>query len=289
MTKSHSIDVAVPEPSNLIRFQRHPVLESGNLSFPKGQYTLDFEPGTDRTSFFITHQVHGAPLITRLLEAGKALFACIVSSPISSYRQTHTSDGARHEVCCHQNNLGEPPLFTPMILCTQPLAITLDVARDGLHNIWEGQPVTLQKGSRLALGSVIQLETSRKSLLSLREDTKLKDGQFVVNIETEPFLFVVNLSTDLHRYLQHNRTEHRSNIMTHIVTACLARLQRNFHEDDDESGWKSHSNLRAFADHLEDKGLGHWTDDDFQPEQAATVLHPHVLPTIESADETENT
>ena len=67
--------------------------------------------------------------------------------------------------------------------------------------------------------------------------------------------------------------------MSHVVTACLALLQRQFSDDDDDSGWKSHRNLVAFADHLEINGLGHWTDDDFQPEKVATALYRLVLPT----------
>lgn len=282
---TYSIVVAAPGPSNSIRFPNHPVLESGNLSFPTGKYTLEFQSGSDRTSCFITHRINGAPLISRMLASGEALFACILSSPISSYRQTHTSSTARHEVCWNLDDLGEPPLFTPMILCTKPLEITLDASSDGLHSIWDGQSIALQKGSRLALGSVIQMETSITHLLSLREDTKMEDGQFCVEVETEPFHFVVNLSSRLHQYLRYNQTEHRHNIMTHIVTACLARLQRDFCKEDEDSDWKSYSSLVAFSDHLKDKELYHWTDDEFRPELAATVLYPHVLPRESAASD----
>ena len=36
MSKLHTVEVAAPEPSNAIRSHDHPMLESGNLSFPKG-------------------------------------------------------------------------------------------------------------------------------------------------------------------------------------------------------------------------------------------------------------
>ena len=72
--------------------------------------------------------------------------------------------------------------------------------------------------------------------------------------------------------------------MTHIVTACLARLQKDYASDDGESGWQSFRNLRAFADYLEHKGIEHWSDDDFRPERAATALYPHVLPDEGLAD-----
>ena len=67
--------------------------------------------------------------------------------------------------------------------------------------------------------------------------------------------------------------------MTHIVTACLALLQRDFQEDSEEDGgWKSLRNLRAFAEFLERENLGHWSDEEFFPEKVATKLYPHSLP-----------
>ena len=280
----YSIEAVGPGPSNAVRSHEHPMLESGNLSFPKGRYILDFQPGEDRSSYTITHRIQGAELISRLLDARQARFVCIVSSPISSYRRTHVSETAQQEVRWDADELGESPMFTPMIVCSEAREITLSASRDGVHAIWDREPVTLHKGSRLALGNVIRLESSLLHLLSLHEDRQLKNGQFVVEIETEPFRFRVNLSTDLHRFLRHHSDENRSNIMTHIVTACLARLQHDHPNDDGDSGWRSHRNLKAFADYLAHKGLEHWGDDDFRPEQVASALYPHVLPKSAATD-----
>ena len=285
---SHSVEAVAPVPSNAVRAHNHPILETGSLSFPEGRYVLDFEAGDDRSSYTITHRITGAPLITRLLESHQARYVCIVSSPISSYRATHVSEGAQHEVRWDADELGEPPMFTPVIVCSKALEITLDARRDGVHRIWDKQKISLYKGSRLALGSVIQLESSILHLLSLHEDANLKDGQFVVEPESEPFRFRVNVSTKLHQFLRYRAGEHRSNIMTHIVTACLARLQHDHVEDDGETGWESHRNLKAFADYLADQGLGHWRDDDFRPEKVATALYPHVLPENASSEAGED-
>ena len=169
-------------------------------------------------------------------------------------------------------------MFTPMIVCSESQELTFNANRDGVHAIWDGQSVILHKGSRLALGNVIRLEASILHLLSLHKDENLKDGQFVVETEAEPFRFRVNVSTDLHRFLRYRSDENRSNIMTHIVTACLARLQHEHASDDGESGWQSHRNLKAFAEYLGRNGLGHWGDEDFRPEKVATELYRHVLP-----------
>ena len=284
MTDAFQVEVVAPGPSNAIRSDHHPILESGNLAFPQGRYTLDFQPGADRSSCTLIHRIAHAPLITRLVEAGQAQYACVVSAPVSSYRKTHLSADARQAVAWRAEDLGEPPLFTPMVLCMETLELTLDADADGLHRIWDGQAVTLRKGTRLALGSVIQFEASIIHLLSMQEDKNLENGQFAIDAQTEPFLFIVRLSADLHRFLRYDHSVHRTNIMTHVVTACLALLQRQFGDDGDESTWKSHRNLVAFAEHLESNQLGHWTDDDFQPEKVATALYRLVVPAPDASE-----
>lgn len=284
MREKYTVEAVARGGSNAIRAHDHPILETGSLAFPKGRYTLDFAVGEDRSSCIIRHRIEGAPLVTRLLDERHARYVCIVSSPLSSYRQTHVAEEAEHEVRWNTAELGEPPLFTPTIVCWKAQEIMLNARKDGVHEIWDGQTVTLHKGSRLVLGSVLRLESSIEHLLSLHEDVRLKDGQFVVEDETEPFRFRVNVSSNLHRFLRHRRDDHRRNIMTHVVTACLGRLQHAYTQDDGESGWRSHRNLKAFAEHLDAKGLGHWTDDDFRPEKVATALYPHILPSDGDVD-----
>lgn len=283
MTDAFQVEVVAPGPSNAIRSDHHPILEAGNLAFPRGRYTLAFQPDDNHLSCTLVHRIEHAPLITRLIKTGQAQYGCVVSAPVSSYRKTHLSVDAQQTITWRAEDLGEPPLFTPMVLCTETLQLTLDASADGLHRIWDGQAVTLNKGTRLALGSVIQFEASIVHLLSMQEDSSLQPGQFAVDPQTEPFRFIVRLSAELHRFLRYDHSAHRTNIMTHIVTACLALLQRQFSDDDDESGWKSHRNLIAFADHLANHQLGHWTDDDFQPEKVATALYRLMVPTPDTS------
>ena len=131
MAQPYEVEVVAPGPSNAIRSHDHPMLESGNLSFPRARYRLELLPGEDRSSYTITHHIEGAPLISRLLESQQARYACIVSSPISAYRETHVSIDPRHTVVWDSDDLGEAPLFTPVIVCSEPLQLTLDAALDG--------------------------------------------------------------------------------------------------------------------------------------------------------------
>ena len=290
MTQRYTVEAVVTGPSNAISAHEHPMLESGNLSFPEGRYWLDFVPGKDRSSYLITHRIEGAALISRMLESDQARYACIVSSPASGYRHTHVSKSAEHEVRWNVSDLGEPPLITPTIVCWTPQEFKLSTSRDGVHRIWDQQMIVLSKGSRLALGGVIQLQSSILHLLSIHQDDRLGDGQFEVEIESEPFRFRANVGARLYKCLRYQDSEMRRSVMTHIVTACLARLQRDYIEDDGESGWRSHRNLKALADFLATKGLGHWTDDEFRPEKVATAIYPLVPPhgMSRSTDETES-
>lgn len=268
--------------SNAIRSHSFPVLEAGNISFPKGRYILNFEPSSDRASFVLKHRIVGAPLISRLLKEDQARYVCAVSSPISSYRITHESRTAFQTIGWKESDLGEPPLFTPMIVSVASFTLRLQEKWDGVHRIWNDQVVKIEKGNRLALGHVVQLRSSILQLLSLHATKDLEDGEFYVDAETEHgFQFRVNLNPRLHSFLQYASGDGiREHIMTHIVTACLALLKRDFGEDDeDEGGWRSHRNLRAFSDFLQDRDLPHWSDDEFRPELVATKLYPHGLPT----------
>lgn len=267
--------------SNAIRSHGFPVLEAGNISFPDGRYALEFEPGRDRASFVLRHRIEGAPLISRLLDEDRARYVCAVSSPISSYRRTHVSKTASQHIEWDQNDLGEPPLFTPMVVSVASCNLLLREKEDGVHGIWDEQMVAIERGSRLALGHVVQLRSSILQLLSLHSKEDLGDGEFYVDAETEQgFQFRVNLNPRLHQFLQVPRKDGiRRHVMTHIVTACLALLQRDFQEDsEEEGGWESHRNLRAFADFLKSRDLPHWGDDEFRPEWVATKLYPHEIP-----------
>ncbi len=281
---THKIIVVDSAPSNAVRAHEHPILEAGNISFPDARYELEFGEQDNQMSYSLTHKIIGAPLITDLLEKGDARYACIVSSPVSSFRKTYTSQNPKHEIHWNNQDFGEPPLFTPLIVFwNEEKSITLKADRDGVHRIWDRQTVTLHKGSRLALGSVIELNSSLLQLLTLVADPSLNSGQFVVDFESEPFRFQVKIHPDLHKFLQHRKDAHRNNIMTHIVSACFARLQQANANDDD---LRSQRGLQALSEHLESKGFEDWTDDDFRPEKVASALYPLKLPnsTMEACD-----
>ena len=265
-------------PNIAVRAHAFPALESGNTSFPEGRYVVGFEPGADASSFTVRHRIEGAELISYAIAAGLAQFICTVASPISSYRVSHTSKSSTQVIGWDSDDLGEPPLFTPMVVVAVPFTRTLDRERDGVHELWDGRTVSFQRGMRLALSDVVLMRSSVLSMLIFERDPTLSDGEFRVEAEDrEGFRFRAHLAPDLHRFLKFDSEDpRRSHIVTHIVSACFGVLKADYCGDEEEDGgWQSYRGLQAMAEMLKEHGLPHWSEPDFSPELAATRLYPH--------------
>ena len=267
--------------SSTIRAHEFPALEEGNISFPNGRYIVDFEPRPDQRSFTVSHRVEGAQLITDLVVEGLATFVCMVSSPVSSYRDTHVSVPPTHVVSWEEGDLGEPPLFTPMVVACRTFERTLDKTQHGVHEVWHERHVRFATGMRLALGNIVQLRSSLLHMLSFHDEPSLGPGQFLVKAETqEGFSFRVETASDLHAFLRFGTEDpSRGHILTHVVSACFSLLKSDYADDDDEDGdWRSYRSLQALAHHLKSQDLPHWSDGpDFVPELVATRLYPHRI------------
>ena len=265
-------------PNSAVRAHAFPALESGNMSFPEGRYVVGFEPGSDASSFIVRHRIEGAKLINDVVADGLAQFVCTVASPVSSYRVTHTSKKSTQVINWETGDLGEPPMFTPMVVVAEPFTKSLDRERDGVHELWDGRTVSFKRGMRLALSDVVLMRSSVLSMLIFERDPKLSCGTFRVEAEErEGFRFRVHLAPDLHRFLKYDSQDpRRGQIVTHVVSACFGVLKADFSEDEqEEGGWRSYRGLQAMADMLKEHGLPHWSEDDFSPELAATTLYPH--------------
>ena len=265
-------------PNSAVRTHAFPALESGNTSFPEGRYVVGFQPGADACSFTVRHRIDGANLINHAIAEGLAEFVCAVASPVSSYRVSHVSKSSTQMISWESADLGEPPMFTPMVVVAAPFTRTLDRERDGVHALWDGRTVSFKRGMRLALSDVVLMRSSVLNMLLFERDTALSDGEFRVEAEErEGFRFRAHLAPDLHRFLKYDSDDlRRGHIVTHIVSACFGVLKADYPEDEEEEGgWRSYRGLQTMAEMLKEHGLPHWSENDFSPELAATRLYPH--------------
>ncbi len=257
-----------------------PVLESGNGSFENGIYSVVCEDRERGKSFFLEHKVQGSPLIDSWTQAGNLIFVCTVAAPRSMYRELHQTHEHRQFIEWEQENLGECPMFTPMIVARRGIHHVADSNVDGLSRIWDGKKLLLPRGARVAVGPTFKFQSGITGLLDFSPDESLESGRFRIEPSSENgFTFKVYLARNLYNHLRYNRGEPAgTNIMVHIVSAALARLRQDYSKDDGEEGWRSFPNLVVLSDILRQQGLPHWADEEFRPEVVATGLHPHKLP-----------
>lgn len=261
-----------------------PVVESGNGSFPEGTYTVTCEDKNLGKSFQLTHRVQDARLIENWADEGRLKYVCGIASPISMYKRMHASNEATQLIEWERDDLGEYPLFSPMVVTNEEIKHTVDAEQDGVSHFWDGVELQLPKGARVAIGPSFGFQTGLTGLFKFYADESLSPGRFRVDASSEDgFKFMVYLSKDLFDHLQYNRKDiGGANIMVHVVSAALANLHRDYREDDGSEGWKSYRNLVSLADILEQKNLPGWWEDTFAPEIVATGLYPHVLPSLDS-------
>ena len=269
-----------PNPSS--RTFDWPVLEAGNDSYENGSYSVTFKDEQTGKSFRIQHKIQGAALVEQWIDTGKVSFICSVASPRSMYRKLHKSTSPAQLIEWQREDLGEYPTFTPMIVANQEIQHVVDSVTDDLNPIWNGKYIQLPKGGRIAVGPTFKFESGMNMLLDFCQDDNLQNGQLRVEASSEHgFKFKAHLAHNLYQHLRYRRNDLAGrNIMVHVVSAALGILQREYRDEEDENGegWGSFPNLAGLSDILEEKGLKHWTDEGFRPEEVASRLYPHTVP-----------
>ena len=259
------------------RARPFPVLETGNGSFPGAVYRVTVALENPGQSIRVAHAVENAPLLQRWIADGAVRFLCATSAPISAYRRVSKSDTSEQIVEWNPKDLGERPLFTPMLVLKHRIEHVVDAQADGLNALWHGRQLQLQKAARVAVGSTFILQGGIQGLLRLRLVEDLPAGSFRVKTDTTADLvFLVEAAPDLHAYLAQQRPgPTRGNIMTHVVSAALGVLQREYGPEQNIEIQNSDRNLQALANTLKDNSCPHWHRDDFRPEEVASRMYRH--------------
>ena len=282
----------MPKPNSTVRSLPYPALEDGNFSFPDGSYQVFSQPfGNLGTEIVLRHQLTGAPFIENLISRGEAKFACSVSVPKTGYRKLHLADTSEQNITWNLDIVGEPPMLRPLILYVgDDLEYDL-TSEDGVAQVWENRKIEVPKGARLARGRYLRQVATIGSLLSARIKDEMKNGSFVVTVNTNKgFYFCIEAAPDIFHFLQNpqDNLAWRDSILTHAVSQCFNILKAEYgapkEDDDSENHWNQHSNLRALADWLTAKSMLHWSDDDFNPVKTATELYSICVPTLDKEE-----
>jgi hypothetical protein len=240
-------------------------------------YRVTIAPERPGQSIRVAHAVENALLLQRWIADGAVRFLCATSAPISAYRRVSNSDTPEQIVEWNPNDLGERPLFTPMLVLKHEIEHVVDAQADGLNALWHGRQLQLPKAARVAVGSTFVLQGGIQGLLRLRLVEDLPAGSFRVKMDTTAdLMFLVEAAPDLHAYLAQERPgPTRGNIMTHVVSAALRVLQREYGREENEEIQNSDRNLQALANTLKDNNYPHWNSNDFRPEEVASRMYPH--------------
>lgn len=278
-----------------VQIPPYPCLDIGNLSFPSGLYETSVRSLADGVSAQITHNLQGAPLLEQLISEGRASFGCLLSVPLTGYRKFSFSEGENNvqTIKWDLGMVGEPPILKPILVSLDSFTITLS-KKDGVAEIWQGRTVEFPKGAQLARGRYMRSVASFQSLLAITLDADLPQGSFLVrDNENDGFRFSVYVAKDLNKFLENYRrginTDHQlyRSIGVHMASMCFAMLQaeQGIDLESGEAKWEKHRNLLMLSDFLADRGLPHWSDEDFSADKIAMQLHPLILPIDDEEDD----
>ena len=264
-----------------------PIMSDESLDFLNsgGEYTTELSLYEDENKVVIGHELKGENIVSHLLKGSKAKFACIVVLPSTMYRRIHPSESSStncnqnidlSESGCYQKMNQDLLMFRPVVLTKEKIEKKVD-GNDGLlSEFWEGQSISIPKGSIIAYGPWKRIGGRLGSLLHVKYDPDLGEGEMrVEDALTNNFQFFVHVGGEkLYHNLRSSSKKHSRSVLTHALSVGFEILKEKYKHED---SWQNHLNLRFVKEMLEDKELMHWSDDDFKSELAATKLFPHIF------------
>ena len=280
----------MPTATDSVRAFPYPAITEGNLSFPEGEYVPRVQTDASGYAAHVEHKIENAPFISNAIREEKAACACIVAIPITGYRKIFIASKGRYsqKIEWDKKAVGQPPILQPLVVLHDEMEYKFGV-EDGVHEMWIGRTVILPKGAKIAIGETLRLASAMESLLSVEKNEDSNDrAQIRVTPCTESgFYFKVQVKPNLYDFLQSpgggNRTLQRRSILVHAISCCFTILAGDYTDKNaEEDNWESFQNLKILYAEMERQGIKTWDADDFLPEEAATVMWPHILPCKEA-------
>ena len=251
----------------------YPQLRADGTSsdFPNMTYTNKASTGDNRARVSNELKGEGAETLLGMVAKEEAAWMIEVRSPAALYSKTHKSFETESETSIQWDSqkTGER---LPVFIISQLVALKdVDLPSDILHPLWQlSSTVRIPAGAVLAQGNVLTAEPLVASILRFVPNDDLPNGVITVSEPDEHMRFTVSLAKDLYREIRTRR-----DVQLGALIAAMGKLDPEEHNPDESRV------LRSISQRLADKGVEDWTQDGYDPAQAATNLEPFL---IESED-----
>ena len=252
----------------------YPQLRADGTSsdFPNMTYTNKASTGDNRARVSNELKGEGAETLLGMVEDKEATWMIEVRSPAALYSKTHKSFETESETSIQWDSqkTGER---LPVFIISQLVALKdVDLPSDILHPLWQlsSSTVRIPAGAVLAQGNVLTAEPLVASILRFVPNDDLPNGVITVSEPDEHMRFTVSLAKDLYLEIRTRR-----DVQLGALIAAMGKLDPEEHNPDESRV------LRSISQRLADKGVEDWTQDGYDPAQAATSLEPFL---IESED-----
>ena len=246
------------------------LLEDGSsLDWPDASYEPKVRVGASERAT-IVHKLSGAPSLERALEEGRATWAAEIRCAKTLISRVETSIDARQVVRWERGEFDGVSWIVPGLLAVQELPL----ATSELDAIWDGERLVVPSGWWLARGTKRKVNTLAQSLLRFVRDEDLDKGKMLIQPETGTgqLRFVAHLAEDLYAGVRTSRT-----LQVAALIGVCGHFPRVFGADPEEQP----AIAREIRARLEDSGVPIWTEDGYDPAQAATAIerfHPALEP-----------
>ena len=272
----------MPKSGTTSRSLPYPIIEDGNLAFPNGEYDVNFQMSGENEGI-LDHKLKGASFIQKLINQGKAKFACLVSAPSMGYRELQLAETfkSQQKINWDLEIVGDQiPMLAPVVLYVGDDLNHKLTEEDDVGEFWQNQEICIPKSARLAKRCYLRQSLTIHDLLIVRK-RDLNPGSFTVRERRKgnSFHFYLDAHPDIFYFLQkhtNKRNKLCESIFTHAISGCFNILKDQYSSsnEDDEERWRRYPNLVALSDHLIKQTGEDWNNPEFDIVKIATETRP---------------
>lgn len=233
------------------------MLEDGsNLDWPEGKYEATVRVAQTQAS--ISHYLAGVPSLEWAIEKGFANWAAEIRCPKTLLSRIELSHEHKHTVKWRLDEIDSISWIVPGLLAVKEF----EFSPENIHPFWKGETLRVPPGWWLARGTKRKVNTLAQCLLRFVKNEKLGAGQMQIQPETGSgqLRFAAHLAPDIWPEIRTSRT-----LQVAALIAACGHFPTTF--GDEETAL-----AREIRDRLEMAGVPVWTEGNYDPALAATVI-----------------